>query len=177
MLQRAALSEHRRATCDEFATPGDSIRLCLHKHCYRPGMGLLRRNRSAQQPIAITADDLYEAAHHVLVAKAPSLVPTITPFGVMVHFLPTTALVLNLSGEHWAIGMYETSNAPKLVHVRTISTTITALDTGELIVSVLERCNETYADVLKNPAFAADEAFREWITVRRDEVVQSLTPN
>ena len=146
-------------------------------HCYRPGMGLFRRNRAAQQPMTIAADDLYEAARDALAGKVPSLEPTITPFGVMLLFLPTTALVLNLPGEHWTIGMYETSNGPELVLVRTISTTITALDMGELIVSVLERCNKTYADVLKDPAFADSEAFRQWITVRRDEVAQALMPS
>jgi hypothetical protein len=138
-------------------------------------MGLFRR-RSTSEPLTITAEELYEAIHGALVSKVPSLAPTITPFGLMLLYLPDTALILNLSDKHWAIAMYDASAAPDLTLLSTIDTGIAPLDTADLIVSVLERCHETYSKAVNDPAVSGKEDAREWFAIRRDEVGRALTP-
>lgn len=83
-------------------------------------MGLFGRHQRAG--VTITADELYRVIHEILVSKAPSLAPTVTPYGVMVLYLPTTALVLNLSGKHWSIGVFGTENYPTLTQRKTVPT-------------------------------------------------------
>jgi hypothetical protein len=126
-------------------------------------MGLFRR-RSTSEPLTITAEELYEAIHGALVSKVPSLAPTITPFGLMLLYLPDTALILNASA------------APDLTLLSTIDTGIAPLDTADLIVSVLERCHETYSKAVNDPAVSGKEDAREWFAIRRDEVGRALTP-
>lgn len=138
-------------------------------------MGLFGRSKAAG--VTIRAEDLYEAVHHAMVKTVPSLAPTITPYGVMVLYLPTTALMLNLSGKSWSIGMLDTENFPQMTTRKTINTTFEATQTAELIVSVLERCANSYQSALDDPALTGTPEARQWFTERHTEVLAALMPN
>ena len=135
-------------------------------------MGLFGRRTPAG--ITITADELYQAIHETLVKEVPSLAPTLTPYGVMLLYLPKAALMLNLSGKHWTIGVLDTENYPQMSTRKTIKTPFEAQQAGELIVSVLEECERTYARALDDALLTSKPELREWFTERQTEVAAAL---
>lgn len=125
--------------------------------------------------MTIRADDLYAAIQEVLAVQVPLLAPTTTQFGVMLLYTPTTALMLNLSGPRWEIGMYDVAG-DELRHTRTVATEHGFADYGALIVDVLERCRRTYTSAIGSPEFP--EEIKEWFTERLAQVDAALrTPS
>src|SRR5665647_2989204 len=93
---------------------------------------------------------------------------------VMLLYLPKAALMLNLSGKHWTIGVLDTENYPQMSTRKTIKTPFEAQQAGELIVFVLERCERTYARALDDALLTSKPELREWFTERQTEVAAAL---